>query len=572
MLAIVILIMIPLLLGMFVETQRGVERYKHVASFQAERLAEKILVDWVPVLDERYPGFWVNNTGTVAVELRTLFLIDTASHKILYAVNLTEYTPWVEGGPIVSIVLFPEVRRHLGGRLVLNPGEAAFFHLDGSKSELRRVTVSAVILSGRGVLHPTGGAGFDRRLIPPLSETGRATTAVMLEPRIVFLNFTRLQDLLSPESPIELASRGYFSRVNPTVGVVVYDSGGGQYAYVVVEERSNHNVNIELRAPTPFTAVIGRAPGSQDRYNILLTYRTGAGTPVNPYVWHRVRIEGLTVSSFSFQYSSSDGYVNVNTQNIEEALGFWYYANTEGILAQPGARLSITGSIRIVGVAEKYVVYRLQATSSGQVMSSYEPFVFVADTDGNGYGEVIIITEDYVWGTVNPPDVKCSVDEGGSILAYSAFISGGRITYNPWHPLGGFTFRLKGVVLDPRKVIGVYVMARVYYHDTELGGIGDCVITPYPILRFLLVDDNWNVLAFKDVTYNELVALASENTWPPNRQYVFVSATLAVPVTDAQRLYVAVSLIDPFRGVGRDDLDLTLGVEIIGVIPYVRGD
>lgn len=563
---VIMLILVPLIIGVFLDTQRSMERYKAVASFQSERLAEKIVVEWLPVTDKRYPAFWLNNTGTVAVELRSLFLIDSALHKLLYAINLTEYVP-AEGKPITSVTIYPGPRQHLGGALVLRPGESALFLLDKDDKELTGVTVSAIVLSARGVLHPTAGLVRDRRLAGVVE---RALTAVMLEPKIIILNFSALSDLLSPESPIELITPEYLKREAPRVGVVVYDASGRYYVYDLQDSREPCSpFRLTLTTANPFTAIIGYAPGSTDKYNLLVSYKMGSD-------WYRVKVEGLkNVSRFRLYYRSSDGYFNVDTSEISEALGFWYYANhanREEYLIQPRVRVRIEGSLEVEGEAERCVFYKLIKASTA-TLSSYEPFIFVADTDGNGYGEVMLVTEDFKWGSVAPAESeqKCKVDEGGEVLAYSAFISGGKVTYDPWNPLGGFTFRLKDVVLDPKRVISVYVMVRVFYHDTEVGGLGECILMPYPIMRIMLVDENWNVLTSRDVTYSELVALASESTWPPNRQYVVLSATLAVPVTEAKRAYVAISLLDPFGGTGRDDLDLTIGVEIIGVIPYARG-
>ncbi|MEM0340505.1 MAG: hypothetical protein QXF18_03045 [Acidilobaceae archaeon] len=572
---VIMLILVPLILGVFLDTQKNMERYKAVASFQSERLAEKIAVDWLPVTDERYPAFWLNNTGTVIVELKTLFLIDTALHKVLYAINLTEYVP-AEGKPVTSITVYPGARKHSGGVLTLRPGDSALFRLNREVEELNKITVSVVALSTRGALHPTAGLAHDRRLAQA-GASEKALTAVMLEPKIVILSFSSLSDLLSPESPVELVTSEYLRGTNPQVGVVVYDGSGGYYVYTLQSARVPcTGFSLKLTLNNPFTAIIGYAPGSTDKYNILVSYR-------NSTTWYRVKVEGLSnISQFSFYYRSTDNYFNINTNEITEAIGFWYYANhanREEYVIQPRVSVKVEGSLEVKGDAERCFIYKLNKVSS-ITLNSYEPFLFIADTDGNGYGEVILVTEDFRWGSVHPAasDRACGIDEGGevnpsqAILAYSAFISGGRVTYNPWNLLGGFTFRLKEVILDPRRVISVYVLVRVFYHDTEVGGLGECILTPYPIMRIMLVDDNWRVLASRDITYNELAALAAENTWPPNLQYAIISTTLAVPVTDARRAYVAVSILDPFNGRGRDDLDLTIGVEIIGVIPYARGD
>jgi len=92
-LTLILIILVPLLLQVLLDYRRIAEEQERSSLAHLERLAEKILVSWLSPLDNRYPAFWVNNTGTVRVTLKTLYIVDVAANRLLYIVNLTEYQP-----------------------------------------------------------------------------------------------------------------------------------------------------------------------------------------------------------------------------------------------------------------------------------------------------------------------------------------------------------------------------------------------------------------------------------------------------------------------------------------------
>lgn len=541
-LTLILLILIPLLLQVLLDYRRLVEEQSRVVMGQSERLAEKILVSWLSPLDPRYPAFWVNNTGTIRVSIKMIYVVDVVSNRLIYALNLSEYEPGM-GRPITSIVVYPAGVSLSRSQLTLNPGESALVTVDPRVIvNYRRIAVA--LLSDRGVIHPVQGRGA--------SVEDVVLKAIAIEQRIVLLG-----DILNSPN-VQLRDPNALNNENPTSGIRGYSATGnavsGYYGY-----RLCSNCNVIGSTIYFSNAIIGLKPGSSDKLNILLTYVDGSG------VNYRVKVEGFKpLDGFKFKYRTADGYFNiyVDHSNYTRALGHWYY----------GRIVASEAWIRLVGVADNVKVYKQDSSLS---MSSYDPYVFVADTDGNGVGEFIFTTEDYNYGTYNPPDVQCFIDEGGQrdgrsnrglYLDHSVVkVNNVIVDDREW----GFAFMLKDVSLDPSMFSGVMVVLKVYFHDTE-GGDFNCVDwAQLPILKVMLVKDDWTVVDSKSFLYWELAPL--EDTWHPTRGTVTLTLSLFIPPNVRERVYLAIAVIDPYNGSnGRNDVDFTLAIELLGISTYGR--
>ncbi|MDM7276020.1 MAG: hypothetical protein P3X22_007920 [Thermoprotei archaeon] len=528
---IVMIIMIPLMLRVISDVQAAAERQKSLGAVQADRLAEKVIVHWLPSLDLRYPAFWLNNTGTVAVTLKTLYFIDARQGTLIYMVNLTEYEP-EEDEIIRDIVKYPGGYTIRKQAIKLNPGEGALVYLNPDFDvDYRRVSVAA--LSERGVIHPvTGRGGSLEDLVM------RAVRAVAVEQYVVSLSFTSEESLTN--NPNISLKDDYFSS-SAERGVVSYGFSGQKtlyYNYVPDSCKwcAGSQINI---VNTPFrTLIIGYKPGDKGKFNMLITLEYGGE-------YYRVKISGLSATLFVMTYGST--VIN----KVEDAIGYWYYGNSQ-----------VKASLTLVGSYENIEVYR-RAGSLTPTLSSYAPFILLADTDGNGVGELILVTEDYAPGTYNPPQVQCSADEGDSYLDYSGVRKTLGIEVDrEW----GFAFKLNNPQINPAIASSVVVSLKVYFHDTEMGGML-CVSNPYSgILRIMLVDSNWNIVSSREYLYFELATYKS--TWPPNKGFTTITTQLFIPPGTKGPLYVAIAITDPYSGRKKDDLDITIAIETIGITLY----
>jgi len=139
----------------------------------------------------------------------------------------------------------------------------------------------------------------------------------------------------------------------------------------------------------------------------------------------------------------------------------------------------------------------------------------------------------------------------------------------------GFAFMIKDVSIDPRLFAGAMVVLRVYFHDTEMGSFTCVDQGQLPILRVLLVRSDWSIVDSRTFLYWELASV--ENTWPPSTAMTTLTVSLFIPNDIGERVYLAIAVLDPFRGgpgtgqeMGRNDLDLTLAIEIIGISTFAR--
>jgi len=541
-LTLILIILVPLLLQVLLDYRRIAEEQERSSLAHLERLAEKILVSWLSPLDNRYPAFWVNNTGTVRVTLKTLYIVDVAANRLLYIVNLTEYQPG-EGKPIRDVIKYPQELRLSRTPLTLNPGEAALVAVDPSVlAGYKRIAVS--LLSERGVIHPVQGRGA--------SVEDVVLKAVSVEQRVIFIG-----DIINSPS-VELRDPNALNNYNPTVGVRGYTGSGQTYGYTI--QNSCNDCPLDVRVSFR-NAIIGFEPGGNDRLNILLTYE-GDST------MYRVKVLGFKPEEgFYFRYKTSDGSFDIyaDDDNYGGAIGFWYY----GTYTRRGNIEASVAEIRLKGLAKSFTVYRQDLSRS---MSSYDPYIIVADVDGNGLGELIFTTEDYYYGSFNPPQVMCEVDEGGRYLDYSVIkVDGGVEPDTEW----GFAFMIKDVSIDPKLFAGAMVVLRVYFHDTEMGSFSCVDQGQLPILKVMLVKKDWSVVDSRTFLYWELASV--ENTWPPTASMTTLTVSLFIPNDIGERVYLAIAVLDPFREgpgtgheAGRNDLDLTLAIEIIGISTFSR--
>jgi len=127
---------------------------------------------------------------------------------------------------------------------------------------------------------------------------------------------------------------------------------------------------------------------------------------------------------------------------------------------------------------------------------------------------------------------------------------------------------MRDVSVDPALFSGVLVVLKIYFHDTE-GGDFNCVDeAQLPILKVMLVKDDWSIVDSKTFLYWELAPL--EDTWLPTRGTVTLTLSLFIPPNIRDRVYLAVAILDPYNGSGRNDVDFTLAIELLGLSTYAR--
>ena len=292
-----------------------------------------------------------------------------------------------------------------------------------------------------------------------------------------------------------------------------------------------------------------------EKNGIVDVYILGSNSDTGYY---RIKIYGITgieagSGNFRFRYISDT--VVLDTQDPLDALGFWYYGYTSPTCSDQRYG-EACAQIYLRGPVNRVVIYEDLYSNSE---FSYEPYLFVLDSDGNQAPELLFTTEEFDYGYRPGFGIpSCTVDDDG-FLDESTDSARGLF----------FTFTDPDIRINSSEVAAIFVTVRLYFHDTE-GGDTACVDDPrHGILVFALVDESGNIDSSYTWIYQQLDDI--EDTWPPNRS--FVTDTFSVTVPDTGKTYwLRIQIIDPygFPG-GTDDLDYTLALESVGIVMLARG-
>ncbi|MCX8195997.1 MAG: hypothetical protein N3F67_02835 [Acidilobaceae archaeon] len=530
----VMVVLYPLLLQTLSSEAEMARRHSEMGSFQAERYGEKVSLFWLPPTDLRAPAFWLNNTGTVTVTLKYLSLVDKREGKLLYFINLSRYSPSASG-PLLKIEKYPGAQLVSRAPLVLAPGEGALFYIN--RDYVRNyASVAPTLLSDRGVLHPMWG---------------RSPTMEEFYPSVPFsrMQVIKAQEIANPAFFQPPPDVNYYDNRNPQVGVRSYkDNTFYYYTHI--------NLNILGKELSPvYSIVIGLKPGSSEKFNLLIFYEN---TTAKTYL--RAKIEGFVPDNnfyFKFKYvkGGSEREIKYLRNNFTDATGVY-------VFSKEGKKIDLGGysaSIRLSGRADSIKVFQRNQGDASKI-SSYDPFVIVADLDRNGAGELVFSTAD---GPRAEPQKKCPRDREELQFEQSARVVDGRVGEDlQW----GFAHRVTNVRIDPQVHLGVHVTLRLFYYDSE-SEHPSCVDPSHlPLVKVMLVTSDWKIVDSRSVYFWE-VAL-SEATWPPEKNFLTLQMTLFVPPQERRELYLVISLLDPFFGPEKkaNDVDFALALELVGVM------
>ena len=241
----------------------------------------------------------------------------------------------------------------------------------------------------------------------------------------------------------------------------------------------------------------------------------------------------------------------------DSALGYWWlYSGTH----------TSSGEFKLDGNASKVIIY-LDAEDMGYYSiteASYDPYLFSADVDGNGYPEFLFVTEDMNCGNI-----------GDSNDAYGKYA-------DDWTSDSDqkFFINLTGYVFNGQDVALVQLAIRVYFHDNLGGDTDEVDYTDRNIFGIYLIDaSNGKVVNSREWIYQELDDL--EDTFPPNHNFIMLTATLVMPQNGS--CYLAIAFQDPYSnseiddstpwpcsGSGMDDGDFIVALEVAGITVYAR--
>jgi len=308
---------------------------------------------------------------------------------------------------------------------------------------------------------------------------------------------------------------------------------------------------------------------------------------VLPQMPYRIKIidyipsSGNLVLYYDRDYNGSlDRLVN------EDALGYWWLYSDQYVSKYEEIQ---KGYIELNGNASQIIVY-LTAYDMGLNIneSSYDPYFFSADVDGNGYPEFVFITEDEgcsITETTSNPEAELANDVGhgsNKLIDY---------TWSDDWSTKKFLVNLTGYTVNGADMAFVQVAIKLYFHDNlydnpaHRGNLYSLTEEIYynnrPVIGLYVVDaETGKIVSSREWQYQELDNY--ENTFPPSKSSVVLTATLPIPQSGIY--YLAIGFLDPYSnsaidyyltnwecsGEGKDDGDFIIAIEVIGLTYYAR--
>jgi hypothetical protein len=407
------------------------------------------------------------------------------------------------------------------------------------------------------------------------------TTSVLLIP-ITF-------DVKSPTDLVEqfavppnLVAKPYTN--NPSI---LGMRSGGQLLLLPPGQESelyNESIYTESGRPLPFgVAIVGYDPSwvlenrsgirTPTRFSLLLAgsksqgigFRAGNRRISLAENGWRILINNFTGYIKIWRKNEVIACTSTNQQDCSgvslPAVGFWYYGVDSGL----NLRIEFNG---VAGYVANFM--RMASSQSPTRETSYYPFIYVGDVDGNGVSDIVLVTEDVYYGSSDKID-DLWPGETGTPNDYSDYST---------QPLVlrllqiGEALGNKDGSIDGSEYSGVLLFINILFHDNsypDVKQLEDIDRTDW-VLRVVLLDDKGNEYIVREYRYQEICNYHKTYVTDFGRDNYFVklSQTVYVPIPGAGRYWIAVVLQDPYKSGNTNDADLTVGVEFIGAIPFYR--
>jgi len=297
----------------------------------------------------------------------------------------------------------------------------------------------------------------------------------------------------------------------------------------------------------------------------------------NGSAW-RIKIEGLNATQIAvkyYAYNAFSGSFAYIWRNGTQAIGKYYYGNISEVDNNQNIyAVTPATSIIIVGVVSSLKFYGLDTSFQGKP-STYDPYLLIADTDGNGYSELIFTTEDLTF-SYKPTGGgnQISYDIADTYKGRDTVGDGGKCDYAAVdYTTQPLQLILSQVAFNGTQYLAVNVVASLYFHDSvyDTYELQTVRATDRALISIAVVDVNnsYAIVSSKNFTYQDLASL--ESTWPPSTSSF--SVNVALPIPNIPHLYeVAVSFWDPysFDSNGQNNDEVTIGLEFIGFQLYAR--
>lgn len=239
------------------------------------------------------------------------------------------------------------------------------------------------------------------------------------------------------------------------------------------------------------------------------------------------------------------------------ALGFWYYGSTD---SEVNLRLYLDGFATYVA---RFM--RIASGNSPTGETSYYPYLFIGDIDGNGLNDLVFITEDAYFGSSSNINDRYGNDDLSDWSTTPLILK----LLQVGHAIGS-----QDGSIDGRIYAGITLYVNIFFHDNshpDEDQLRDNDRTDW-VLRILLIGEDGSEYIVREYRYQEICNYHKTRITDFGRDNYFVkisqSIYLSIPPTG--RYWIAIAFQDPYRSGNTNDADFTVGIEFIGAIPFYR--
>lgn len=355
---------------------------------------------------------------------------------------------------------------------------------------------------------------------------------------------------------------------------------GMNATYIPILQQEFYNVSVAT-SPTGISfgiVVVGYDPSwviarsrnpNQDtppRYTLML---------INPPINENIQIAGrnysfpnygvrLLISNFTGTIrisangsllACSSSYPGACTVN-RSAIGFWYYG------------LNLSMRIYINGTSSYIANYtRTFVNSSATRSTSYLPYLFLGDVDGNGLNDLVFITEDATYGSSNSLNDRW----GGIDLIDWSVRPLALILTQIGRDLGS-----QDGSIDGRVIGGVVIFLNIFFRDNshpDTLQLQDVDRTDW-VLRILLIDESGDWQIIREYRYQEICLYHKTlvTDFANDNYFTKISQSIYVTIPDQRKYWIGIAIQDSYSSERNtyNDVDFTVGIELIGALPIHR--
>ena len=321
-----------------------------------------------------------------------------------------------------------------------------------------------------------------------------------------------------------------------------------------------------------------RRPYGTPQYTIMLTipknvsqknYLMIGGQKLSDYGSRDLRIIIRGFRGLIEIYNDSQLVACTGSACSRNVLGGWFYGYNSST-SDPNPALKV----KLSGLANQVLVFKRVASGEGGTQATtYYPYLFIGDLDGNGVNEVVFVTEDAFYGSVNDYDDRNPLDPKTTLLDYSEVplpltINLSSVTGAPDGSIPGSRF--SGLILDIN-----FIFHDNSYPDGE-DQLSDNDDTR-TILRISLIqkDDAGNIISkyvVREYDYQEICNYHKTiiKDFINDNYYIKISQSIYVPVPGTGKYWLLIEIMDPYGEGTTNDADFTVGFEIISILPLSR--